>query len=156
MAAALPFVMFAGAMMQTYSQIKQGEAASAAAEEDARMQTKNADLSREQAGEEEKRQRILNTKRLGSMRAAYGASGLSLEGSPEDVLVDSAKNAELDALSIRHAGELKARGFNDESIRARNKAATYRDNAYFGAAGTLLGGAGQSYYYSSSSPRRAG
>jgi hypothetical protein len=75
----------------------------------AKMDMENARLSRESAAVQEKRQRQMSYKQLSAMKAGYGASGVvSNEGSPMDVLEESAANAELDALLIRHRGEVEA------------------------------------------------
>lgn len=155
MAAAIPFIMLAGMAVQVTGQIKQGEAAAQAADEEARIQSENAKLARDQAAHEERQQRIINRKQLGSMRAAYGASGVSLEGSPLDILEESAAAMEMDAQNIKYAGELKARGFYQEASMARTRGKNAREASYLGAASSLLSGAGQMAGYSKGPTRTA-
>jgi len=89
----------------------------------ANQATENARLTREKTVELERRLRINNVKDLGSIRAAAGASGVR-GGSAFDILAESAANAELNALTLRHAGELTAIGFERdvEIIRAGGEA----------------------------------
>lgn len=61
-------------------------------------------------------------------------------GSPEDVLADSATQAEWDALNIRQQGEAKARGYTIDSDLSRARASNASQQGYLSAAGTLLGG----------------
>lgn len=73
-----------------------------------------ATYARQKAKVEEGNLRTRQRKQLGSMRAAYGSSGVDLEvGSPLDVLEEASVLAELDALSVRHAGEVEAVGYEN-------------------------------------------
>jgi len=83
----------------------------------------NAQITRDRTVELERRLRISNVKSLGSIRAAAGASGVR-GGSALDILAESAANAELNALTLRHAGELTAIGFerDAEIVRAGGEA----------------------------------
>lgn len=70
--------------------------------------------ARQKAQVEERNLRIRQMKQLGTMRANYGASGVDIDsGSPLDVLEESAAFAELDALNVRHAGEVEATGYEN-------------------------------------------
>src|SRR6185369_12251552 len=64
-------------------------------------------------------------------RATVGSSGVEMSGSPLDVLAESARQAELNALNIRRAGALEAQG---QLIAGKNAQTASRYNA----AGTLL------------------
>lgn len=75
----------------------------------------NAKLSLQEAAEDERRIRVQNKKELGSIRANYGASGITMEGSPLDVMRESAAAAELDALTVRHQGDVKAWAYENQA-----------------------------------------
>lgn len=140
----LPLILMGlGVGLQALGQIQQAQAARAAAEYNARVAEMNAVLAEQQAAAEEDRQRRLSYKQLSAMRAGYGAAGVSIEGSPLDVLEESAANAELDALTIRHAGQVRATAYRQEAAleRYRGKAATRA--GYISAASTLLTGGGE-------------
>jgi hypothetical protein len=92
------------------NQIKQ-DASNAATKWD----LQNSALALSQAKEDERRLRVQNQMQLGDMRAEYGASGVTTDGSPLEVMKQSARNAELDALTVRHAGALKAWGYINQA-----------------------------------------
>lgn len=106
----------------------------------ARVSRQNARVVRQQGEEDARRFRIFADKRLGSARAAVGASGIQLGGSALDSIEESARNLELDALSIEFEGDLRA--FNleqqgkDFDLRRRDisRAAPYQ------TASTILSG----------------
>lgn len=142
MAAAGAFMMALGPFVQTAGILNQGEQRYQASDYNARVAESNANAARAQASEEERRARVQSRKELGRARAGYSASGVTLEGSPLDVLEESASNAELDALAIRHQGELKARAFEADATLERYRGKSAKKNAQLAAYGTLLGGAG--------------
>jgi hypothetical protein len=120
-----------------------GASAQSAANEQARIDEQNAQIVRKQFAENERRFRIGTKREIGGMRAAIGASGVTLEGSPLDALGESAANAELDALTIRHGGEMKARGLELEAGFGRRRGRAAFNTGVLSAAGTLLEGAGR-------------
>ena len=115
--------------------IKQGQDAQNAA-------NYNASVAEQTSQEQARRDAIQARMVIGQDRANYGASGVTTEGSPLDVLQQSAKMAELDKLTTIYAGATQA-----ASYRAQGKAA--RTASYFQAAGALAGGASK---FSSLSP----
>lgn len=70
-----------------------------------------------------------NRRQLASIRAAYGASGLSLEGSPLDVMTDTALEQELDVNKTRYKGQLRAIGYQDEANNYAMKRDLYKSEA---------------------------
>jgi hypothetical protein len=135
--------MVAGAAVQAIGAMKQGEAAADAAEYNKANALQNAEAARQSAAIEASRSRMLANKTLGAMRANFAATGVARTGSVEDVLADSAAQAKLDELLIRHRGELQARGYKAEAGLAGMQASAAREGAMFGAAGALIGGAAQ-------------
>jgi len=112
----------------------------------------NADLTRQQTNENERRHRTLARKKLGSLRANLGASGVTIDGSALDVLEESAANAELDALTIRHEGKLKELSQRNQGLTSRadsellkSSASSTETSGYMSAAGTLLSGGTKAY-----------
>lgn len=141
MAAALPIIAGAGAAFQVVGAIQQANAASRANEYNAQLAARNAELVRTQTAEEERILRIQNKKFLSSNVASYAASGIEMSGTPEDVLGEMAASMELDALKLRHSGELKAAGLTADAAMSRQKASSARTGGYLSAGGYLLGGA---------------
>lgn len=139
--------MVGGGAVSAYGQLYQGEASAAAAEFNAQIAEQNAIDSIARAKEEERRHRVMARKQIGDMRASFGASGVAMEGSPLEVMQESAANAELDALSIRHEGEARATAFRNEARLARFGGQTARTAGQIGAVSSLLmAGANASSY----------
>lgn len=135
--------MAAGAALSAVGSIRGGNAVANAAEYNAQNAEANAQESRQQASEEERRVRVQARKQIGAARANYGASGVTTEGSALDVLEESAANAELDALTVRHQGEMKARNFEQYANMERFKGREAKVAGYLGAAGSAAQGAGK-------------
>ncbi len=77
---------------------------------------------------------------LGSIRAAYGASGVTMAGSPLDVLEMSVANAERDRQQILYKGELKALGYEDTRTLSLFGADSAKKQAEFSSFSQLLTG----------------
>lgn len=130
----------AGAGMSMMSSMQQGAAAQKQAAYNAALAERQADATRQAAAIEEQRQRDRTSSLLSTQRAAIGASGIDLEGSPLTVMEDTAAGAELDALMIRHSGsmaELKARA---QAAADRQAGANALTQGYYGAGAGLLSG----------------
>lgn len=138
-------VAVAGLAVSVAGKVKEGQAQSDAAEYDAAKAASNAIVVRQQAAEDERVFRVENRKLISGMNANVGASGLSSEGSPEQVIGESAANGELDALKLRQAGEVKALGYQSDVNLDSMRAQAYSSGATLSAAGQLLGGAGSLY-----------
>lgn len=79
------------------------------------MSLQQATLALQESAEDERRLRVQGKQQLGEMRANYGASGITMEGSPLEIMQQSAANLELDALTIRHQGEVKAWAYRNQA-----------------------------------------
>lgn len=115
-----------------------------AAAYNAKVADQNAALARQQ-GEIEAQQLLRQgRKAVGSMRAAYGASGVSMSGSALDVLMDTEQQVTLDALTAKYNATLRAKGFDDQARleRRREKMAVATGLLKVGA--TVVGGVGKS------------
>lgn len=99
-----------------------------------------ADYEKKAAAENARRQSVDARRQLGKMRAGYGASGVTMAGSPLDVLEDSAREAELDRLTILQSGKLRAKRYEAQGQEAFIQGVG-------GAANALLSG-GLDYYES--------
>jgi len=137
-AAAAPYIALAAGGLQAIGSIRQGNAQAASARYNANLADQNAQIALQQGAENARRQRIVNTKQLGAIRANVGASGVTLDGSPLDVLEESARAAELDALSIEHQGQLQAWGYQNSASLYRQNARQALTGGYMGAAAALL------------------
>jgi hypothetical protein len=140
-------LMVGGAIISAYGQLYSGQAAKQAGEYNAAMSERNAMLARQKAAEDERVFRTQTRRKMGEMRAAIGASGVTTEGSPFEVLEDSAAQAEMDALRIRYSGEMQATNFMADAQLQRYQGSASQTGSYFGAAGSLLGGLGHASGY---------
>jgi len=92
-----------------------------------------------------------NVAQIGQIRAAYGWSGLSMEGSPLDIIEASAIEQDLDIRKTLYTGEVVAAGLQDRANQARAQASLLRytaDNAIF-AGDFAASGAGTAANFSS-------
>lgn len=119
-----------------------------------------------QRGEIEEAKKRQQTEALkGRQRAVFAANGLTLDdGTPADVLTDTAGFGELDALTVRASAEREALGFRTQGMNFQNEANLNQlrsDNTGSGlaAAGTVIGGIGtvakQWYSFTNPSDTRA-
>lgn len=112
------------------------------------MRRQEADaLQRGQVAEENRRR--LTAQQIGQQRAGLAAQGTDLEGSPTDILGDTAAAGELDARTVRanaareaYGYKVQGLGYGNEAILQSTRAAnsTYTPN-YLGAGASLLAGA---------------
>jgi len=140
MEAVVPFLQIAGTAMAVIGTLQQGQQVSAAAGYNAAVARNNAAASRQQAAANAASQERKARLQIGAMRAGYGASGISLEGSPMDVIESSASMAELDRQNILYGGAIKSQGYEStaglELMRGENAVTS----SYFGAGSALLSG----------------
>lgn len=114
--------------------LHEGEAGRLAGEYNANVALQNAEITRNQTKEEVRRQRVMARRNFGDIKASYGASGVSMDGSAMDVLMDSVATAEMDSLSKAYAGEMKARAFENEAAIEKFKGRVAKKAGYIGAA----------------------
>lgn len=131
-------ILGGAALLKGASAIAEGNAKEDAAKRNAKVADDNAAIAREQAAIEEKNFRVGAQKQLGDIRASTGASGLDFGGSASDVLFESARTAEADALNIRRKGEIRAKGYQTEAENQRVAGRQARTSGYLSAAGSAI------------------
>jgi hypothetical protein len=166
--AAIPLgaMMAASAAVSAVGAIQQGMAAQAQAQAAQNAANYNATIKRQQAASElqqanarEEQQRRGSRQLLGQQRAALAQAGIGAGGSALDIEEQSADRAELDALTMRYEGDLRAKGLlaaaegaeyeGRAAIAAGQNAMT---GAYLSAGASLLSAAGSYKYYSAGMP----
>ncbi len=126
-----------------YGAYQQGQNASKTAKYQSQVAQRNAEIARQNSVLAGKQQDRLNRIRLGSIRAAAGASGgVSNTGSALEVVADSAIQGELKRQDILRAGEIKAAGFAAGSALSLFESEAASKTGKVGAAAALLGGSG--------------
>lgn len=152
MAQAAAGLQVIGGIVGAVGSLQSGKAAAAAGEYNAQVAERNAQAATDQAAADERQLRISGRKQIGGMRAAIGASGVSLSGSALDILGESAANLELDALNIRHGGQVKSLLYQSDATLDRMGGQNALRQSRYSAASTLLGSAAKtSEYFPSSS-----
>lgn len=143
----LSIIAGAGGVMGAAGALYEGQAAYKAGQYNAGILRLKASQIRKKAADDEKQSLINARKIVGDMRANYGASGVTMEGSPLDVMEESIKYANQDALNIRYQGEMDARSSDFNAKLAEFQGKSARTASYFGAASSLAGGGAKAYDY---------
>ena len=146
MAGAFPALMMAGAAISAAGAIQRSNAEKAAANYNAQLRERDATIATQQATQQAWQVQMQQRRAAGAIQAGYGASGVTGEGSPLDVLAMSASQAKLDEETILYQGKLKATGYMSDAALARNQAIVAGQQGQLEAASYLVGGAGQAAY----------
>lgn len=146
MAGVFPVAMMAGAAISAAGAIQRSNAEKAAANYNAQLRERDATVALQQANQQAWLVRLQGQQAAGAMRAGYGASGVTVEGSPMDALAMSASQNELDAQTVLYGAKLKATGYASDAALARNQAIVAGQQGQLEAASYLVGGAGQAGY----------
>ena len=143
----------AAAAASAYAQHQAGEAQAKAAKYQARLTENQAIAARQAAAVAEARSRERTDRVRALARTRAEASGVSsTEGSPLLVMMENAREAELEAQLIRYGGETQAGFLGDEAKLHLFSGRVARNQAAIGAGTTLLSGVanaagvGASYY----------
>lgn len=147
--------MIASTAMSVIGSIQQGQAAKKAANYNASVATRNADIARQQAQADASAQDRDARMRMGAIKSSYGASGITNEGSPLDVLEASATAAELDKQNIMYKGELRAMGYTDEANLENTRGKNAMSEAYGRAGSSILTGISKGYSSYGGAPSKA-
>lgn len=155
MAAAVPALLVVGTLISGAGAIYSANAQKAEARYSRQIAERNATIVQQQAAVSEAAARRDGRRAIGKIQAGYGASGVvGNEGSPLDVLENSATEAELDALTIRYNGELGAMGYKDDARLATMRGRAAGTEGAFRAGSALLSGATAYGEYQSQRPKR--
>lgn len=122
------------------SSLSQAQQQKSAAKYNEKLAENQAIGARQEAAAAADRQQRQSAKTIGSMQATYAASGVGLEGSPLEVLEESARNAELDRLTILWNGEGRAQGYQNTAELERSRGKNAMASGYLSAAGSVMKG----------------
>jgi len=139
--------------MSAVSAISQGQQQKSAAKYNQKVAENQAIGTRQEAAANAEKQRRAASKTIGSMQANYAASGVSLEGSPLEVLEQSARNAELDRLNILWSGETRAQGYQNTASLEGARGSNAMASGLLSAAGSAMSAFGS---YKSGAPESTG
>jgi len=131
-----------GSAVSAYGMMQAGKAQQRAYEYNAQIAERNAQIARDQAAYEAERQESRMRRVIAGQRVGYLASGVTLEGSAMELMVDTTVQGEMDRLAILYGGEVESVNQEAEAALSRMQGAAARKSAQFRAAGTLIGAAG--------------
>lgn len=129
-------------LLGAWNEKKQGKEASRSAEANARIARAQAADALERGREDEAGVRRMARRLVGTQRAGLAGQGIELDdGSALDVQLDTARQSELDALTVRNNAMRESWGYKVGATEYTRQAAAARREAAGRVAGTLLTGA---------------
>ena len=147
---------FAGQLQQQQARQQAAAAAAAQAVYQSQVALQNQELMKRRADDAlqrgrtaEENSRRLTQQRLGAQTAGLVAQGTDLEGSPTDILGDTAAAGEVDALTLRanaareaYSHQVAAVGYGNTEVLETTRALNAAESpSYLGAGASLLLGA---------------
>lgn len=143
-AVALPIALgasIAGTAVTAIGAIRQGQAAENASNYNAALGRMNASIAESQAVAADQTMQRDQARKIGSMVASYGASGVSVAGgSPADVLADTVHSMALDRETLKYNYELRKLGYLSQAALDTANAENSRTASYLNATGAVLSG----------------
>lgn len=134
--------MAAGTTVAALGAVRQGQAASNAANYNATLASQNQVAMLAQ-GEAASQQMTRDAeRRQGAAMATIGASGVQATGSPMEVLADNARSATLDNLTSQYNYRMKGLGYQDSAALLSAQASNDSTAGYLAGLGTALNGTG--------------
>jgi chromosome segregation ATPase len=144
----------AGSVISGIGQISAAEARAdraemnqALARQEAQRAAERASTQKEAAIAEAERKRRRARRRIGRQAAGFAAGGVTLEGTPTEVLADQAVESEIEVQQSLFEGELaslqserSAQRARVEAAQAGSRASSARQSGLFQAGGTIIGG----------------
>jgi hypothetical protein len=152
----LTLITLASGAISAVGAISAGNAASASSYYNAELSERDAYVSEQNIKTNNALTRIdVDAKRrddkrmLSSIRASYGASGLSLAGSPLDVLADTSMDMAFDQRQMTYEGEVRGRegalqtlGAQESAVLNKAEGSSAKTAGYINAAGAAVGAYG--------------
>jgi len=149
-APALPYIMAAGTALSAFSAIQQGNAMASAERYNASIEEQNAANARAVAATQESDIKYKAGLQLGAEKAIAAASGADPnEGSPLQLMTDTAQQTTLDALRAKYQGDVGATNFLNQAQLDRYNAAQDQRSGLLKAGASILNGATSYALYSS-------
>lgn len=136
-------MMVASAGISAVGSIMQGQSQAGASRYNAEVAQQNATIAEQQGEAAAEQQSVAARRKIGSMVANYGASGVDgASGSALDVLADSARMAALDNLTVKYNYKLKAMGYQNQAALDQSNAKNSETSGALGGVGAGLRGLG--------------
>ena len=133
----------AGTGISALSQIQAGKAAETVGQINADLLTQEAAQKGEQAKVETLKISRAANRMAGEQTAAFGASGFTMEGSPLEVMAETARNYERDIIMQGYAGQVASNQKMNEADLALWQGQQKKAASMWGAGSTLLTSLGE-------------
>ena len=131
-----------GAVVGAVGSIAAGAAQAQAANAQAAAYQRQAALERQQAAFNADQQESKAIRLISHQRAGFLSAGVSIMGTPMDVIEDTTRETDLDVQAIKYNGEIKAQNFEMQAAAFRAKADAAQTAGLFGAVSPLIKGFG--------------
>lgn len=139
------YAQLIGQGMQASQQIAQGKQDAATAETNRRLAEAQASDALLRGTKDEARYRRQIALIAGGQKAAFGSRNVAVTGTALDLLGDTAKIGEENALTIRNNAAREAWGYRNQASEASRWGANQQSNANGAGIGTLLTAGARAY-----------
>lgn len=129
-----------GSIMQSGQQAAASQAQANAAYYNAAVAQNNANAAMQAAYADKQQQDRKNRARIEMVRSKYLASGVELEGTPGDVLLEETTQAALESDKILHRGKVQQANYMNEANMYNYQGQVAESAGQSQSSGTLLGG----------------
>lgn len=142
----------AASAVAAYSSVQAGQAQNKMAKYNAQVAEQQAKAQRDAAAYQADRAREQAAKNRSAQRVAAAASGVTPEGSPLELLGDTAAMDEMNALVIKYNGEVGASQSESRATLDRMQGRQAVTSSYLSAGSSLLSGASKASQIYSTAP----
>lgn len=129
-----------GGVIGAMGSLQEANATASAADYNKEVANRNRAATLEQTESAIADKRLENRRQMATLRASYGASGLELDGSPLDVLEDTATEQAYDVAKIRYQGRMKAEGYREQAALFKLESKSAKTAGYISAGAQLISG----------------
>jgi hypothetical protein len=129
-----------GAVIGAVGSIASASAQAASYKAQSQYAARQAVMEQQKGAYESARLNDQTTRQLATMRGQYLSSGIALQGSPGDVIADSAVEASLDEQAVKYGAKVRSDNLTFESQLAKMNAGNAMVGGVFGAMGSLVNG----------------
>jgi hypothetical protein len=129
-----------GGALDAYSLLTAGKAQAKALNFQAKQAELDAQITLQNADLQARSLRLQGRQLTGTQRTRNAISGIRLEGTPLQVMLDSMEAVEVDAENIRKQGAFQSAQLNQQAKIYKLQAKDAKKASKLGAAGSLLGG----------------
>jgi purine-nucleoside phosphorylase len=147
---AVIYAMSAAAAVSAAASVYSGYQQSQANKYNAEVAQQNAEQARLDGMAAADQQRRDNQRKFGASQAAYGASGVDMEGSPLSVMDDQFNEGTLSVLMQQHNAETKQNYYRNQSTGSQFAASQALAGGFVQGGAALIGGGAKAYGYGES------